>query len=78
MSVLIQRRERQQTVAGRTIAQHHTQLRSAKQQQMLDEQEGSESLLVHARWCLLKRTENLSERQASKLKELLRYNLRSV
>lgn len=41
-------------------------------------QEGSEPLLVHARWCLLKRTENLTERQASKLKELLRYNLRSV
>jgi transposase len=41
-------------------------------------QEGSEPLLVHARWCLLKRTENLTERQASKLKELLCYNLRSV
>jgi transposase len=41
-------------------------------------QAGSEPLLAQARWCLLKRTENLTERQASKLKELLQYNLRSV
>lgn len=41
-------------------------------------QEGGEPLLSNARWCLLKRVENLTERQASKLKELLRYNLRSV
>jgi transposase len=41
-------------------------------------QEGGEPLLVHARWCLLKRTENLTERQASKLQKLMRYNLRSV
>ena len=41
-------------------------------------QEGCEPLLLHARWCLLKCVENLTERQASKLQELLRYNLRSV
>ena len=30
------------------------------------------------RWCLLKRPENLTEAQATKLATLLRYNLRSV
>jgi transposase len=41
-------------------------------------QQGCEPLLLHARWCLLKRTENLTERQATKLKELLGYNLACV
>lgn len=40
--------------------------------------EGGELRLSNVRWCLLKRVENLTERQASQLKELLRYNLRSV
>jgi transposase len=34
--------------------------------------------LKHSRWCLLKRPENLTERQEAKLKDLLQYNLRSV
>ena len=37
-----------------------------------------EPLLRHARWCLLKREENLTPAQATKLKDLLTYNLRSV
>jgi len=41
-------------------------------------EEGYEPLLKHSRWCLLKRPENLSERQAAKLAELLKYNLQSV
>jgi transposase len=41
-------------------------------------EEGYEPLLKHSRWCLLKRPENLSERQAAKLSELLKYNLQSV
>lgn len=41
-------------------------------------QEGYEPLLKHSRWCLLKRPENLSERQTAKLAELLKYNLQSV
>ncbi len=52
------------------------QVRRQEAQRM--KQEGTEPLLPHARWCLLKRTENLTEQQASKLSELLRYNLRSV
>ncbi len=52
------------------------QVRRQEAQQL--KQEGGEPLLHHARWCLLKRTENLTERQASKLSELMRYNLRSV
>ena len=31
-----------------------------------------------SRWCLLKRKENLTEKQASKLKDLLTYNLKSI
>lgn len=52
------------------------QVRRQEVQQM--KQEGHEPLLLHSRWSLLKRSENLTERQASKLSELLRYNLRSV
>ena len=40
--------------------------------------DGYEPVLKHSRWCLLKRPENLTERQTVKLSELLRYNLRSV
>jgi len=42
------------------------------------EQDGYEPVLKHSRWCLLKREENLTEKQAVKLSELLQYNLRSV
>ena len=40
--------------------------------------EGYEPVLKHSRWCLLKRKENLTEKQAVKLSELLQYNLQSV
>ena len=39
---------------------------------------GYEPVLKHTRWLLLKRPENLSEKQEPKLAELLQYNLRSV
>jgi len=39
---------------------------------------GYEPVLKHSRWLLLKRPENLSEKQEPKLAELLRYNLRSI
>ena len=39
---------------------------------------GLEPVLTKSRWCLLKRPENLTERQDTKLSELLRYNLRTV
>ena len=35
-------------------------------------------MLKHSRWCLLKRPENLTEKQTVKLAELLQYNLQSV
>jgi transposase len=41
-------------------------------------QDGYEPVLKHARWVLLKRPENLTEGQAVKLKELLKYNLKAV
>ena len=34
--------------------------------------------LKHSRWCLLKREENLTDRQRNELDDLLRYNLRSI
>ena len=39
---------------------------------------GREPLLTKARWLLLKRPENLTEKQEPKLRELVRYNLQSV
>jgi len=41
-------------------------------------QAGYEPVLKNSRWCLLKRKENLTEKQAVKLSELLKYNLQSV
>lgn len=40
--------------------------------------DGYEPVLKHARWCLLKRRENLTRQQTVKLAELVKYNLRSV
>ena len=40
--------------------------------------DGYEEILKHSRWCLLKRPENLTEKQTVKLSELLKHNLRSV
>ncbi len=39
---------------------------------------GQEPVLKHSRWCLLKRKENLTKKQEAKLKDLLRYNIKSV
>ena len=41
-------------------------------------QDGYEPVLKKSRWCLLKRRENLTDKQTVKLAELLRYNLQSV
>ncbi|MDZ4849449.1 MAG: ISL3 family transposase [Pirellulaceae bacterium] len=41
-------------------------------------QDGYEPMLKGARWLLLKRPENLTDKQAVKLSELLQYNLRSI
>jgi len=52
------------------------QVRRAEARQL--KEDGYEPVLKHARWCLLKRPENLTDAQTVKLAELLRYNLRSV
>lgn len=52
------------------------QIRAEEARQM--QRDGFEPLLKHSRWCLLKRSENLTECQTVKLRELLQYNLRSV
>ncbi|MHB8638142.1 MAG: ISL3 family transposase [Fimbriimonadaceae bacterium] len=41
-------------------------------------QEGYEPILKHSRWCLLKRLENMTQKQTVKLTELMRYNLQSM
>ena len=41
-------------------------------------QDGYEHILKHSRWCLLKRRENLTEKQTVKLSEVLKYNLQTV
>jgi len=41
-------------------------------------QDGYDPLLTHSRWVLLKNPENLTEKQNIKLKDLLKYNLKSV
>ncbi len=51
-------------------------VRAAEVKQLQDD--GYEPLLTGGRWLLLKRPENLSEKQEVKLSELLRYNLKSV
>jgi transposase len=40
--------------------------------------DGYEPVLTKSRWCLLKRPENLTAKQTVTIKELLKYNLRSV
>jgi transposase len=40
--------------------------------------DGYEPVLKKSRWCLLKRPENLTGKQTVKLKELLKYNLKTV
>ena len=40
--------------------------------------DGYEEILKNSRWCLLKRKVNLTKKQVVKLRELLKYNLRSV
>lgn len=52
------------------------EVRAAEAKQM--KVDGYEPILKHSRWCLLKRRENLTERQTVKLSELLKYNLKSV
>jgi transposase len=42
------------------------------------EEDGYEPVLKHSRWCLLKRRENLTDKETVKLSELLDYNLQSV
>ena len=42
------------------------------------QKDGYEPVLKNSRWCLLKRGENLTEKQEAKLQDLLQYNLRSV
>jgi transposase len=51
-------------------------VRAAEARQM--KEDGLEPLLTGSRWLLLKRPENLTEKEAVKLSDLLQYNLKSV
>lgn len=52
------------------------EVRAGEHRQM--QRDGYEPLLKKSRWCLLKRKENLTDNQEAKLKDLLKYNLKSV
>jgi transposase len=52
------------------------EVRAAEAKQLV--RDGYEPILKHSRWCLLKRPENLTDNQAVKLSELLKYNLKAV
>ncbi len=52
------------------------EVRAAEAKQL--KQKGQQPILKHARWCLLKRPENLTANQAVKLSELLKFNLKAV
>ena len=52
------------------------EVRAAEARRMV--QEGYEPVLKKSRWCLLKRPDNLTDKQRVKLRDVLRYNLASV
>ena len=52
------------------------EVRASEQRKM--QQDGYEPVLKKSRWCLLKRKENLTEKQEVKLNDLLKYNLKST
>ena len=52
------------------------EIRAGESRQM--KKDGHEEVLKHSRWCLLKRPENLTEKQQLKLSDLMKYNLQSV
>ena len=52
------------------------EVRASEAKQM--KADGYEPVLKHSRWCLLKRRENLTDKQTVRLSELLKYNLKSV
>ena len=52
------------------------EVRAGEARQM--KSDGYEPLLTNARWALLKRPENLTDKQEIKLAELLQYNLKSI
>ena len=51
------------------------EVRAGESRQLV--QEGFEPVLKKSRWCLLKRKENLTGTQRVRLRDLLRYNLKS-
>ena len=52
------------------------EVRASEARQLV--RDGYEPVLKKTRWCLLKRTQNLTGLQRIRLRDLLRYNLRSV
>ncbi len=52
------------------------EVRAGEARRML--QDGYEPVLKKSRWCLLKRPGNLTDKQRIKLRDVLRYNLKSV
>ena len=55
---------------------HVDKVRAEETRQL--KKDGYEPILKHSRWCLLKRPENRTSKQTAKLRELLKYNLRTM
>jgi transposase len=51
-------------------------VRSAESRKLA--QDGFEPVLTNSRWCVLKRKENLTQKQSVRLRDLLKYNLQTV
>jgi len=52
------------------------EVRSTEAREMASQ--GYDPVLKHSRWCLLKRPENLTDKQSTKLSDLMRYDLKSI
>ena len=64
------------TTGLRTRSEARSDPRAAEAKELAHE--GFDPVLKHSRWCLLKRPENLTDKQGTKLNELMRYQLKSI
>lgn len=81
LNVIAQRAEHALNILDRyhvmaTMNKKIDKVRAEETRQM--KQDGYEPILKHSRWCLLKRPENRTPGQTAKLRDLLKYNLRTM
>lgn len=59
-----------------TMNKKGDRVRAEETRQM--QRDGYEPILKHSRWCLLKRPENRTKKQTAKMRDLMKYNLRTM